>query len=72
MTELPSSDDVVSLAKLRRAVADYMRSEGCSCCSDTEAHERHARRLGKLLKVPEYEDGSGHDFSQFRSPSKQR
>jgi len=35
------------LKELRQAVADYMRSEGCSCCRDIDAHERHAERLAK-------------------------
>ena len=61
---------MVELAKVRRAVADYMRSEGCSCCSDYDAHNEHAAVLGKLLKVPKYKDGSGYDFSRFRTKEK--
>ena len=53
--------------QVRQAVADYMRSEGCSCCQDVEAHEEHTKRLGKLLKAPKYKDGSGYDFSKFRT-----
>lgn len=34
---------------IREALADYIASEGCSCCRNTEAHEDAARRLGKLL-----------------------
>ena len=60
------------LFKIRRAFADYVASEGCSCCQNTEKHEAAARRLGRLLRVPEYEDGSGHDFGQFRSPERKR
>lgn len=55
---------------LRQAVADYMHSEGCGCCRDGEAHERHAARLGELLGVDAYADGSGHDFSKHRTPGK--
>lgn len=55
------------LEVIREAVADYMRSEGCGCCSDTAAHSKHANRLGELLNVPKYPDGSGHDFKPFRS-----
>ena len=58
------------IGEIRQAVADYIWSEGCSCCEDREAHERHSERLGKLLRVPKYEDGSGRDFSRFRSESK--
>ena len=54
---------------LRIAVADYMRSEGCSCCQDRDAHEKHKEILAKLLLVPKYPDGSGYDFSKYRSPT---
>lgn len=58
------------LAKIRAAVADYMKSEGCECCRDYEAHEVNAARIAKLLGVPPYPDGSGFDFSPFRTESK--
>ncbi len=54
-------------AELRKAVADYMGSEGCSCCRNTEEHELNAARLAKLLNVRKYPDGSGYDFSRYRS-----
>ena len=49
------------LKAIRTAVADYMRSEGCSCCQDYEAHHEHHARLGKLLKVQKYPDKSGYE-----------
>ncbi|MBX4188235.1 MAG: hypothetical protein KW793_03835 [Candidatus Doudnabacteria bacterium] len=52
---------------LRQAVADYMESEGCSCCQNTIEHKQHTERLAKLLKVPKYADGSGYDFNKFKS-----
>ena len=52
---------------LRTAVADYMASEGCSCCRDTEAHKKHEKRLARLLAAPMYADKSGYDFFRFRS-----
>ena len=58
------------LKEVRQAVADYMRSEGCSCCRDTDAHEIHAQRLANILRVPRYSDGSGFDFSKFRTATK--
>jgi hypothetical protein len=64
-------DLIVNKARIRQAVADYMYSEGCSCCRDVEAHERHTETLAKLLDVPKYYDGSGYDFSQFRSEEKE-
>jgi hypothetical protein len=54
-------------AELRRAVADYMASEGCSCCRDNQAHDRHTAELARLLNVPKYEDGSGYNFAHFKS-----
>lgn len=57
----------VDLQTVRRAIADYMRSEGCTCCQDTEAHAEHKKALALLLGVPMHEDGSGYDFSKFRS-----
>lgn len=55
------------LGEIRQALADYMYSEGCSCCRDTEAHEEAAERLGKLLNVRRYEDGEGRDFFSYRT-----
>ena len=53
------------LEALRQAVADYMYSEGCSCCEDIDAHKEHSKKLAELLNVPMYSDGSGYDFGQF-------
>ncbi len=55
---------------LRAAVADYMSSEGCSCCRNNEAHEIHAAALGKLLSVRKYKDGSGYNFSKYKTKKK--
>ena len=56
---------LVERAAVRRAVANYMRSEGCSCCRNNDAHEKHAARLAALLQVPKYSDGSGFNFGKF-------
>jgi hypothetical protein len=56
-----------SFEKIRTAIANYMESEGCSCCQDTDAHEANTKRLANLLGVPLYEDGSGYDFTPFRT-----
>ena len=58
---------MTSNAKIRQALADYMRSEGCSCCRDNEAHSKAAEALAKLLRVPKYPDGSGYNFEKFRT-----
>lgn len=56
--------------KIRTAIANYMRSEGCSCCRDYDGHEKNKEVLAKLLNVPKYSDGSGYDFSKFRKEEK--
>jgi len=43
---------------LRQAIADYMYSEGCSCCRDIEAHKEHEKRLAELLKIELYDDNN--------------
>ena len=58
------------LKELRAVVADYMRSEGCSCCENTEEHQAARAKLAKLLKVPRYKDHSGFDFYRFASKRK--
>jgi hypothetical protein len=53
-----------NIHKIRRAVAEYIASEGCSCCRGKD-HDKHAAQLAQLLGVPQYEDGSGFDFYRF-------
>ena len=55
----------MKLEEIREAVANYMRSEGCSCCQNEVAHERHIKRLAELLDVSKYEDGYGYNFHQY-------
>jgi len=55
---------------IRAAIADYMESEGCSCCRIIDDHEAAKERLAKLLNVPKHADGSGYDFAQFRTNGK--
>ena len=55
------------LADIRQVVADYMQSEGCTCCQNVEAHKQHTALLAKLLRVPMYSDKSGYDFARFRT-----
>lgn len=66
-------DDKESLANfktaLREAVANYMYSEGCSCCQGDD-HGAHKAALAELLSVPQYPDGSGYNFYSFRSIAK--
>lgn len=50
---------------MREAVANYMQSEGCTCCQSVDAHSEHRKQLAKLLNVKLYSDGSGFDFSKY-------
>lgn len=53
--------------ELRTAIADYMYSEGCSCCENQQEHEKHEIRIAELLKIPKYKDGSGYTFDRYRT-----
>jgi hypothetical protein len=55
---------------IREAIANYMYSEGCSCCRDEEAHREHTQILAKLLSVPKYSDGSGYNFTHYKTKHK--
>lgn len=55
----------VNLETVRAALANYMRSEGCACCRDIDAHKKHTEALAKLLDVEPYDDGSGYDFPKY-------
>lgn len=57
----------VRTATIRRAIADYIWSEGCSCCEDTDMHKEHEKHLALLLSVPMYRDKSGYNFCKFKS-----
>jgi len=57
------------LSALRTAVADYMHSEGCSCCQGDD-HDMHTEVLAKLLGVELYSDGSGYCFSPYKTGAK--
>ena len=59
----------VSIDEVRKAVADYIGSEGCACCEGSD-HKKHQDKLGELLGVPLYDDGSGYDFSTIIAPPK--
>lgn len=69
--DLLSGSDTVSIAEVRQAVADYISSEGCGCCEAHDLHKKHMDRLGELLQVPKYDDGSGYDFYRFKSGKKE-
>lgn len=56
----------IDIEKIRKAIADYMYSEGCSCCRGSD-HDEHKKIIAELLGVPMYDDESGYDFSKFRS-----
>lgn len=52
---------------IRTAVADYIQSEGCSCCRGHN-HEEHKIKLAKLLGVKPIKDGKNepwYDFNKY-------
>lgn len=51
---------------VRQAIADYMQTEGCSCCRSPR-HDDNKEALAKLLRVPKYHDGSGYNFPKFKT-----
>jgi hypothetical protein len=54
-------------AQIRQAVADYMATEGCSCCGDYEQHAIDKIKLGRILRAQRYSDGSGYSFRPFET-----
>lgn len=50
------------LIAAKKAFSEYVKSEGCSCCRDTEAHEKAAEKIAAALGFEKYKDGSGFDF----------
>jgi selenocysteine lyase/cysteine desulfurase len=53
----------VSVADARQAVADYINSEGCSCCA-ADNHTECEDRLAELLKPQRHKDDSGWDWTK--------
>lgn len=51
--------------QVRAAVAEYMHSEGCGCCSNRDKHEADLASLAKLLRIRK-KDG-WYDFSKYRT-----
>jgi hypothetical protein len=54
----------VDLKRIRVAVANYMRSEGCSCCRSSD-HDKNREVLAKLLRVRKYQDW--YDFTRYET-----
>lgn len=57
---------MVDRVMLRRAIANYIGSEGCSCCRGRD-HEEHKAVIARLLKVRRYKDDSGWNFGHYKS-----
>jgi len=56
---------MIEIEKIRKAIAEYMYSEGCSCCRNISKHEENIKNIAKLLGVEQYSDGSGYNFMQY-------
>ncbi len=57
----------INIEKIRTAIADYMTSEGCSCCRNIDEHDKNKRILAEMLNVEMYNDKSGYDFYKYNS-----
>lgn len=55
-------DDLI--AKIRTAVADYMASEGCTCCQGDD-HDDHRAALAVLLNVPKFEEADPYAAPEY-------
>jgi len=66
-TITPPQPKQIDLNEVRTAFADYCYSEGCSCCESTDDHKEAMAKLGELLKIDKYDDGSGYDYSKYRT-----
>lgn len=53
-------------AALREWVAKLYCAAGCDCCRDTDGWYEAAGKLGEMLNIPKYDDGSGYDFYAVR------
>lgn len=47
------------IASIREQVAKLYCAAGCDCCRSTEAWNAASEKLGELLGVPQFDDGSG-------------
>lgn len=56
---------MTKLEKIKYMVAEYMASEGCSCC-ESSSHESDGEVLCEALGMPKFDDGSGYDFWSVR------
>ena len=72
MHEYANSVLDAKIQEIRQVVADYMKSEGCACCRNGDEHKAAANKLGHLLGVKKYPDGSGYDFFSCSSKEQQK
>jgi hypothetical protein len=56
----------INIDIIREAIANYMYSEGCSCCQGND-HNDHAKKIAELLDVPMYDDESGYNFNLYQT-----
>lgn len=63
------TDRMVSVKEIRKYIANYMATEGCSCCQDVDGHAAAKADIARLLSVPMYKDKSGYNFHKFNTVS---
>jgi len=55
-------ENAEKLKLAKAAFSKYVKSEGCACCRDIDAHDAAAAEIAEALGFEKYEDGSGFDF----------
>jgi hypothetical protein len=55
----------LQLIEIRTAVADYIKTEGCDCCRDSEPHKEALDKIAVLLDMDRYSDDSGVDYGKY-------
>lgn len=53
------------ISEVRASFADYVKSEGCSCCRNTIKHDEAMEKLAALLEIEPYKDGSGFNVYKY-------
>lgn len=53
--------------EIRQAFADFATHIGCGCCGDLKRRNEALKKIGKLLRMKKYPDGSGYAYRRYIS-----
>ncbi len=65
LVSLHSTQTTEFKKEVRELIANYIQSEGCTCCQNIEEHTKAKWRLGELLECGKYNDEDVHNFYQY-------